>query len=534
MIRVFVVSCILMSVIFLVFHDTLNYEFLNWDDDIYVTDNDRVKSGDDPAWWFLNPYYYSFIPITMLSHQADYALFGGQPKGHHLSNVVLHSFNTGWLFLLGVLLLSLKKRIDAGVVAGMAAAALLFALHPLRAESVAWISDRKDLLCGFFLLPAVLFYVQYRKQEEPRTFALLVMAFILFIVAVLSKSIAIGLPLVLLVIDWFLLSSDRWKSEWTNLVLEKWPFVLFSLAIGIRLLLIPAGGKQAYAVEQLRGAEVLLFPFYTMMFYISKTLFPADLSPVYPGVSVEWMVISLILVVLVTAAAIIVAIKGRKGYLAGWLIYLVLILPTIVGLSSGMQAQADRFSYLSTIPFYLLLGGGLTLLIGRGSGLGRVLAGTGATVAVIALGSLTLRHIPIWQSSAQLWGYVYESFPPSKDYVDAYINLGSELTYQMKLPEAEEVLKTAIAVDSVNADAFYNLAHVLYLQGEWEPAADLFRKSTEVDSTYANGYFNYAIVSSQLGRDDEAIPAMRKAASLGMESARAALRQSGIPEEGGP
>ncbi|MDH4069603.1 MAG: tetratricopeptide repeat protein [Ignavibacteria bacterium] len=529
MIRVFIVTCILISLTFLVFSDTLNYEFLNWDDDVYVTANDRVKSGEDPWWWFLHTYYYSYIPITMLSHQADYAMFGGMAKGHHLANVLLHSFNTGWVFLVGVVLISSRKQLDGVIIAGMAAAALLFALHPLRAESVAWISDRKDLLCAFFLLPAILFYIEYRKQEGSR-FVFLVITFVLFLLAVLSKSIAIGIPLVFLTIDWFLLSGDGWKKERWNLVYEKWPFIFVSSVLAIILLIIPSGGKQAYAVEQLQGAEVVLFPFYTVMFYLSKTVFPVDLSPVYPGIPLGSMIMSLILVVLVTVAVIAAASKGYKGSLAAWLIYLVFILPTIVGLSSGMQAQADRFSYLSTISVYLLFGGGITWALGRGSGLGRVLAGTGVTVAVLALASLTLRQIPIWQSSEQLWGYVYETFPPSRDYVDAYVNLGSDLAYQMKLPEAEEVLRTATRVDSTNADAFYNLAHVLYLQGEWETAAGLFLKSTEVDSNYADGYFNYAIVTSQLGRDEEAIPAMKKAASLGLESAKAALKQSGIPE----
>jgi Tfp pilus assembly protein PilF len=148
----------------------------------------------------------------------------------------------------------------------------------------------------------------------------------------------------------------------------------------------------------------------------------------------------------------------------------------------------------------------------------------------LALG--TLRQCEKWRSSETLWTSVVSGFPVGPDYIDAYVNLGAVYAESMRLEEAEKVLRTAVAVDSMSADAFYNLAHVLYLRGEWEDAAELFRRTTVVDTTYAKGFYNFAIVSSQLGRDDAAVPAMRHAARLGMREAKEALEKAGIPVEG--
>jgi len=533
--RILVLACILMSASFLLFSGTLGFDFVNWDDDIYVYNNKQVMSGEDPVSWFSRTYYYSYIPLTMLSHTLDYAVFGGTPRGHHLTNIILHAFNTGWLFLFGLALFGRKRQLDWGALAGMAGVALLFALHPLRTESVAWISDRKDLLCAFFLLPASISYLQYLgHQKGPGGRVFLVLSFFLFVCAALSKSVAIGFPLIMLGMDWYLSDPEPRKAGWKERIVAKWPFFLVSAVLAIVLLLIPAGGKQTYVVEQLHGMDAFLFPFFTFMFYLYKSVFPASLSPIYPAVSGVWLYSSFILFGLISAAVVLAARRGHRSYGIAWMTYLVFLIPTVVGLSSGMQAQADRFSYLATMPVFLLLGGGVALLIGRGSGFGRLLASTAICVLVLVFASMTLRYLPVWADSESLWRYVYEAFPPSRDYSDAYVNLGCALAERMELPEAETVLKTAASVDPENADAFYNLAHVSYLQGDWEQALELFRQTTVIDSMYSRGYYNYAIVSSQLGSDSIAIPAMKHAARLGLEEAQVALRERGMSYDDSP
>jgi tetratricopeptide (TPR) repeat protein len=236
----------------------------------------------------------------------------------------------------------------------------------------------------------------------------------------------------------------------------------------------------------------------------------------------------------ITIGVILLARRGQKVYLMCWLVYCIFLFPTVAGLSSGMQAQADRFSYLPMIPLFLLVAGGLIVLLRRGTAFGRLLLPISILVMAAGFASITIRQSERWESSESLWRYVVESFPPAPDYVDAYVNLGAVYAARMDLPDAEDVLTKAIEIDSLNADAFYNLGHVLYLRGEWEGAVRRFEEATEVDSGYAPAYYNLAIVSSQLGRDSVAIPAMRRAAALGYREASEALRQAGIhPDDSG-
>ncbi len=532
------------SVSFVVFSPTIGYEFVNWDDDIYVYDNPRIKSlsAEDIGWWFENTYYYAYIPVTMLSHTIDYFFWGLSPNGHHLTNVVLHSLNTGLVFLLGMLIVQ-KRRLVTGEkgddqsddwipLSGMVFASLLYSIHPLRVESVAWVSDRKDLLCMLFLLPSVILYVLslgFRGTRKGTLYGIL--SFLLYLCALLSKPVVIGLPLVLLGLDWYLLPDMEWKNRWKSLLAGKGWYLAASCALAVVLLTISSGGKRAYAVEQLDGVEVLLFPLYSFAFYLWKTLVPLDLSPIYPAVEMGPLVVGSLFTCLITLGALLMARRGRKEYLLCWIAYGVFLLPTVAGLSSGMQPSADRFAYISTVCFFIGLGGVFISLAKRASSASRLIAAVASLVLLAGLGSGTLAYSSQWQSSSTLWKYVYERFPVQRDYVDAYVNLGAVYADRMELDEAEKVLREATQVDPRNADAFYNLAHVLYLRGQWEDAVEYFGKSMECDSTYARAFFNYAIVNSQLGRDSLAIPAMRHAARLGFTDATNALRTSGIPLE---
>ncbi len=545
MIRILVTVVLVVSVTFLVFSPSLGYEFVNWDDDIYVYDNPKVRSltPDDIGWWFGNTYYYAYIPLTMISHAIDYSLFGLTPRGHHLTNVVLHSINGGWVLLLGLLLVRSRRanageRVEQGnegvLLAGMALAALAYALHPLRAESVAWVSDRKDLLCVFFLLPSTIAYIlALGRQDTGKGRTWLLVSFLLFVFALLSKPVVIGFPLVLLTLDWYLSRGPEWRERWKSYLAGKGWFFAASVVVGIVLLTISSGGKRAYVVEQLDGLEVILFPFYSFMFYLWKTILPTSLSPIYPAIDAEPLVAGLVVIVGVTAGCIWMARKGKNAPLASWIVYVIFLLPTVIGLSSGMQPIADRFSYLSTIGFFLVLGGLVSGFLAGSNGARRIIGVLLLIVLVTGLGWAAMSQSSLWRSSETLWRYVVGGFPARKDYIDAYVNLGAVYADRMELPEAEGVLTTAVKIDSMNADAFYNLGHVLYLRGEWEKAAGYFERTTTIDSGYVRAYYNYAVVTSQLGRDSVAIPAMRRAARLGMQEAVEALRQSGIPAEEG-
>src|SRR2546422_1034299 len=238
------IAAILMvaAITFVTFSHTLGHEFVNWDDDVYVYDNPVVRSlSPQRIWWlFSHFYYYAYIPVTMLSHAIDVVMWEMNPRGHHLTSVLLHSANAIWVLVLGLSLLRIASGFArspgnrSATLMGMSFAAVLFAVHPLRAESVSWVSDRKDLLCAFFFLPGIVAYVKYSAAKgiaSGRRWYLV--SFFLFLLAVLSKPIAVTFPMVLLVLDWLLLGRKPPRTSVQSLVREKVPFLLISLLLTI-------------------------------------------------------------------------------------------------------------------------------------------------------------------------------------------------------------------------------------------------------------------------------------------------------------
>jgi hypothetical protein len=517
------------AVTFAAFATTLGHGFVNWDDDVYVFANPAIQSlSPHQTWWILShPYFYAYIPVTLLSHALDVALWGMNPSGHHLTNVLLHSANAVWVFLLGLTLLRAPRP---STLIGMSAAAVLFAIHPLRAESVSWVSDRKDLLCTFFFLPGVLAYMKYssmRGTAPARRWYLA--SFLLFVLAVLSKSVAVAFPVVLLLLDWHGAAPRENRPSYLGLIREKAPFLLLSLVLTLFSFSLSPEGKKAYAVAHLSGLEAMLFPLYSLSFSIYKTLLPTHLSPMYPRVGLGWMIAALIFVVAISGICIFHAARGRKGALLAWLAYLLLLVPTVGGLSSGVQPVADRYSYLSTISLFLLLGAGISVALERAGGGRRIAVAASCGAIAVILASLTVAQASLWKSSTSLWGYVVAKFPPRPDYSDAYLNLGVSYAQEKRLREARTILEKAGEIDPTNAEAFYNLGVISDSEGNREGAVELYRRATSVDPHHAKAFYNLALTLDELGRNDQAIAAMVHAARLGLAAAQEQLGSQGIP-----
>jgi tetratricopeptide (TPR) repeat protein len=533
-----------------VFFKSLDHQFVNWDDDVYVTANPVIQplSPQRIGSIFSSFYYYAYIPITILSHAVDVALWGLKPRGHHLTNVLLHAANAVWVFLLGLALLRRAPgrgddapagrgktarpvgANDLPLVIGAFVAAVLFAVHPLRAESVSWISDRKDLLCAFFFLPAVAAYVTYasrRSRPEGRPWYLA--SFVLFLLAVLSKSIAVVFPALALLLDWLWIRERTVRPA--RLVLEKVPFLLVSLVLAaLSLAMSPDGnGKRAYAIADLTRLEMVLFPFYSLTFSLYKTLLPIHLQPIYPRVGLGWMVAGLVVVLALTALCVFQAKRGRKAMLLAWLSYLLLLVPNVAGLSSGMQPVADRYSYLSTIGLYILVGAAVAWGWEKGSGKGRLALAVCSAALLLVFARATVSQAAHWKSSTSLWEHVIASAPPKRDYVDAYLNLGTAYAEERRPIEAREILERALAIDPANAEVLYNLGILSYMEGNAPKALEFFRHATRADPRHERAFYNLAIVSDELRRDEEAIAAMIQAARLGNPDAQDALRSRGIP-----
>ena len=472
--RSIVIAAIVIFVVtVLCFVGVLGNDFVNWDDQVYVLENPHIKeiSPSNALWILTHSYFRSYTPLSLLSHALDYHWWGLDPRGHHATSLVLHAANGVLLFLL---ILAVLNRIvgSAGTLIPSVFGSLLFALHPLRVESVAWIADRKDLLCAFFLLPAYLSYLRYASLRGPgRALRWYVASVLLFLLALLSKPSALTAPIVLLLLDVFLLYPTTWRAELRRIIVEKLPFLGLSMAAGlVAVILIPDVNTAAH----LTTTEKYLLPFYSLVMTMRKLFWPTDLSPVYDNGSVIAMFTSMLIVMLVSAACIILLRLKRPWWLATWLYFLIVSVPTTTFHSAGIQAIADRYTYFSTLGFSVLAVGVL-----RGSALAisenarRVLF-SGITIIVSALGFLSRDQVTFWRTSESLWR---RAIAISPSLAIPYSNLGNVLVKEERFEEAATLYQVARRIDPDTPDAETNLGVAYVGLGRLHEADELFLRA---------------------------------------------------------
>ncbi len=543
--RLTLVLVAVVMITFLFFSGTIRFDFVNFDDSIYVAKNPLVQtlSWTNIRWLFSNVYYHQYIPVTMMSHAVDYAVWKSDARGHHLTNVVLHSLDTGWVFLFGLIAIGIARQRSSGTIDsssfaglvgdlplfGAAAGALLFSLHPLRAESVAWVSDRKDLLCVFFLVPSFIAYIRYASlRDTVRARRWLCLCFSLFVLALLSKVIGAVAPAMFLLLDYLFLPKE-WRRPLSRLIWEKVPMLMPAAVVVLISMLAAPHAKVNVIVGKLSGVETWLFPFYSIFFYIEKTLMPVGLAPMYPSVNVGLMIVSLVVVVGIALACIFAALRRSYAPLLAFMASVIILLPTIVGVSSGSQPFADRYFYLAATSVCVLVGGGVQRLWDRGRRSSvRITLSAMSGIVLVVLGLLTSRQVQHWQNSETLWNYVLTNGSPSVEYMDGYVNLEQAYLQAGKYNEAEEVFKRAVAIDSTGADAYFNMGYVCYYRGQLDSAMYLFRKTVRLDSTYAEAYFNIGVINIAMKNEAAAVDSLKKAAQLGFRDAQQVLAKNGV------
>jgi tetratricopeptide (TPR) repeat protein len=456
----------------------LSNDFVAWDTPAYVIYNEHVHSlSAQNLWWMLtslNADLSYWHPLTWLSHALDYAVYGLNPAGHHLSNLLLHCANTLWLLLTALLLT--PTPVDRQKLLAALLAAALFAVHPLHVEVVAWVAERKELLCTFFLFPTVLAYLAYARAVRRRALWY-GLGLLCYALALGSKPMAVTLPAVLLLLDFYPLGRLQNRPPWGRILLEKLPFAAMSGATIVLTLL----AQRAGSISDLAFLDLslrVLNAFHTLVFYLQKLLLPLYLLPFYPFPQ-EQSLWPVALTLLIFALAIWLWRRGQPVWLTAWLFYLVTLAPVIGVVQSGLQAAADRYTYLPTIPFFLLAGAGGQRLLSLPGRAPRMAALSVVGLVLLALGGLTRHQSNLWYDSVSLWGYTVRYVPDS---AEAHANLAAGLIHRGAVDRGVAQLERAVALQASEQN-YLKLAVAYRLAGEadkrrqiYEGLADFHRR----------------------------------------------------------
>jgi tetratricopeptide (TPR) repeat protein len=429
-----------------------------------------------------------------MSHALDWRLWGADPRGHHWHSLLLHALNTVLVFWLALRLLA-KGRPDpeTSVLAGSFAAALLFTVHPLRVESVAWISDRKDLLATAFALSATLAYLRGTAPERTRRAALwLSLSFLLFTAALLSKFLIVFLPAAILVAELSLLPTGTWRREISRLLRLKLLFLPPAIAVGFMAAGAIGTERLEFTVEGVTLAQRLSLLFASPWFYLTKLALPANLSPLYnvPLLPSTWLTAAPILGI--TAGAVWLARNGRSEVLGAWAAYLVLLSPTFLLLSPLIQHTADRHSYLATIPLFLLGGGGVAYLWRSSIDVasGRIVRGTLALLLLLIAGwhaTIAIRQAHVWENSLSLWSQVIMISP---ELPMGYVQLGDAVARAGNLDDAAVFYGRATGIEERYGYAWTRIGIIAQLKGDRAGAERAYRRSVAVNPEYVEAYVN--------------------------------------------
>jgi protein O-mannosyl-transferase len=444
--------------------------FVNYDDPDYVTRNPNVLRGltwQNVTWAFgtENP-AANWHPLTWMSHMLDVTFYGSNPAGHHVTNVILHC--------LGVVLLFLFLERATAMPLRSAAVAALFALHPLNVESVAWVAERKAVLCMVFIALALSAYVWYAKKPGPGRYALVAA---LFALALMSKVMVITLPFALILLDYWPLtripelaqgeSLRPFLSAFGKMVVEKTP--LFAMAA--------AAGWLTLHVHRSAGALAGAMPFvwrlknavYSYLWYLGKAVWPSDLAVFYPhpGGTLAWWRVAVAALGILAISAMVWRFREKRYLLVGWLWFLGTMVPMGGIVQSGRQGMADRYIY---IPILGLLIAVVWLL---GDFAARFQLQPGAAVASFALlatpyAYVTDKQIAYWQDSLALFGHALEV---TKNNAVAENNFGQALMENKRPDLAAPHLQAAVRLAPELASAHYNLAVLLQRASRTDDAA---------------------------------------------------------------
>jgi tetratricopeptide (TPR) repeat protein len=499
----------LVAAVCAVYGQTAGHEFLLLDDDQYVSANGHVQGGLSAAgvrWAFTAFHAANWHPLTWISHMLDVELFGDWPGGHHLSSVALHAVNAV------LLLLALHRMTGAFWPSALTAA--LFAVHPLRVESVAWVAERKDVLSGLFCMTTLLAYGAYARRPGVARY---VPVFVSLALGLMAKPMLVTLPFALLLLDVWPLR--RWADARASrrLILEKLPLLALAAASSAVTVLAQQSGA---AVSTLQHVPFLLRvenAAVACVMYLAKTTLPVKLSYLYPHPGLDPGVPPSFHALAVAAAAalglvtwLVLRARGRPHLAVGWFLYLGGLVPVLGLFQVGSQAFADRYAYLPLIGIYGMVAWGLRDLATRRPALLPGLK-VGAPIVLVALAAASWNQVRVWRDSRSLFEHAVRVDPAN---FVARTSLGTLRNLAGDLEAATREYELALRVRPDHADALSALGVVRAKRGDLAGAQELLERAVSAFPSHPDAHYNLGLVLQGRGRIAEARAHYAEAARL--------------------
>lgn len=503
-IKIIILLSLILIITFITFFPSLNNGF-NYDDDLYVINNRFIESPS--AYNFKKIFTSSFAgnyqPATIFSYLVEYQIFKLSPRGYHITNLALHLFNcclVFWLFYL------LGRNIPVALLTS-----IFFAIHPLRVESVAWISERKDLLYALFFLGALISYLYYLKKKKTLRFYYLTL--LLFVLSLLSKPMAVTLPLVLLLFDYLV----REKQNKINF-LNKVPFIILSMIFGV-VAFLSQSASGAIRQESLYNAlDKLTNITYAIIFYLHKLFIPLRLTCLYPFPDNAVKLSSVIFIILLLLSAALFIKKTRsKIFIHSSIFFLITILPVLQIIPLGGTLVSDRYSYIPLLGLYYLGAYGFFVLYNSRTRYTRLIQISLIIILIATISTLsflTRKQCKVWKDGLTLWSDVLNKYP---NFVTALNNRGYLF---MEIKDYDKALldfKHALSVSSGYNQSRYiylNLGSLYYDIGKKQEAIATFGKALEIYPNDAEIYFKLGFVYNAINKKEAAEAAYKKAIKL--------------------
>lgn len=555
-----IICLFLVSATLFIYLQIINYDFVYFDDELYVIDNPNVKAGltrESIIWAFSADYAGNWHPLTWLSHMLDIELYGLNPMGHHLTNLQIHLVNTVLLFIL------LNWMTKAVWPSSFVAA--LFALHPLHVESVAWVAERKDVLCAFFWILSMLAYVRYTINQSKMNYLLIV---VLFAFGLMSKPMIVTLPFTLLLLDFWPLSRFEPKAYKTQtsasqiaiaLIREKIPLFALSAISSIITFSIQQHGGAVVSLESIPLTMRISNTLVSYVSYIIKMFWPIKLAFFYPYHErpVEQALISGFLLLCISAL-IILASRRLPYFVTGWLWYLGTLVPVIGLIQTGSQSMADRYTYIPLIGLFIIVAWGMQDIAAKWQSQ-RILLPIFSGIVLIFFMICTWFQAGHWQNGVTIFKHTlnvtknncvancelghalmkngklneavvqfYRALKINPNYEETHANLGCTLARQGNIRDAIYHYNKALLINPNNAKAHNNLGVLLSDKGKINDAIDHYQEALRINSKYAGASYNLGKIAANQGKIEDAIFHYKKTLQVSPNMAEALYNLSWI------